>query len=276
MAKSDGFRYCLVTGSSDKSAQVWDALSGEPLVRLDGHEGGVTCVAYSSNDRLIASGSTDGSVRVWDARTGAQLARLDGFGCTVESVAFSPGGRFVAGGGGKSVRVWHAETGELLSWLDDQGDRVASGTQSPDRRWFDRGRRRTVTIREGAFGGQGARLGLHAAGATGLAYSPDGRLIARKSQDGSVQAWDTSTGACLEVIWDDSYTSKMTTDKHTYQLVAVSRAGETAIVSDRDGREVAWFGPVEQLCTCIAGRTWAGVLSEYLAMFCLEGDPGPA
>ena len=58
--------------------RVWDAVTGVEQLVLDGHNGSVRSVGWSSDGSRIVSGSMDGSVRVWDAVTGVEQLVLDG------------------------------------------------------------------------------------------------------------------------------------------------------------------------------------------------------
>jgi WD40 repeat protein len=61
-----------VSGSSDKTIQVWDASTGaETLPPLQGHNGHVFSVAFSNDGSKIVSGSSDKTIQIWDAKTGA-------------------------------------------------------------------------------------------------------------------------------------------------------------------------------------------------------------
>ena len=61
----DGQR--LVTGSFDKTVQLWDAVSGAHLNTFKGHSEAVLSVSYSQDGTRIASGSNDNTIRLWDA-----------------------------------------------------------------------------------------------------------------------------------------------------------------------------------------------------------------
>ena len=56
----------IVSGSDDRSVQVWDALSGVELKVLNGHTGWVHCVEFSSDGTHIVSESSNKSMQVWD------------------------------------------------------------------------------------------------------------------------------------------------------------------------------------------------------------------
>ncbi|KAJ2923691.1 hypothetical protein H1R20_g13399, partial [Candolleomyces eurysporus] len=58
----------IISASDDHSIRVYSLSTGEQLLQLQGHEGGVWALA-ASRDTLV-SGSTDRTVRVWDLKTG--------------------------------------------------------------------------------------------------------------------------------------------------------------------------------------------------------------
>ena len=60
----DGTR--IATGSEDGTARVWDAATGEELVRLSGHDGLVALVDFSPDGTRLLTGGGDGTARVWD------------------------------------------------------------------------------------------------------------------------------------------------------------------------------------------------------------------
>jgi serine/threonine protein kinase len=69
---------CLASASRDRTVKVWDAASGQQLLKLTGHTGWVWGVAYSPDGRRLASAGQDKTVRVWDAVNGQELLRLEG------------------------------------------------------------------------------------------------------------------------------------------------------------------------------------------------------
>src|SRR5262249_37817389 len=93
--------------------KVWDALTGQPRLALQGNTGAVWSVAFGPDGRHLASGSEDQTVQVWDLqRGGQQYVTLQEHADAITSVAFSPDGRHLASGSGDhSVKVWDVGTG---------------------------------------------------------------------------------------------------------------------------------------------------------------------
>ena len=71
---SDGFR--IVTASNDRSARIWNALTGAEMTVLRGHSELVADAAFSLDGSRTVTASYDGTVRIWDASTGGEIARL--------------------------------------------------------------------------------------------------------------------------------------------------------------------------------------------------------
>lgn len=190
----------IITGSSDRSARVWDADTGQQLLTLEGHTDNVTCVAISSDGRRIVTGSNDGTAKIWDASSGQEILTRANHPDEVRTVAFSPDGNRVAVGGGTSYRpsdvtVWDAHTGQQLLVIKGHQDRVLSLAFSPDgkrlvtgcgqlaRVWDDSGKELMSFRHEGA-------LGI----VWSVAISPDGKHVATGSEDGLARVWSTETG----------------------------------------------------------------------------------
>ena len=98
----------IASGSSDKTIQLWDVVTGDYQKTLIGHSEGVTAVAFSLDGKQIASGSSHKTIRLWDAATGDYQKTLAVHSRRVTSVAFSPD-IIASGSSDKTIRLWPLE-----------------------------------------------------------------------------------------------------------------------------------------------------------------------
>src|SRR6516165_2393491 len=144
----------IVTASSDRTARLWDATTGQEIVALRGHEAGVVSASFSPDGTSIVTASIDGTARLWDATTGQEIVALRGHNSWLRSAAFSPDGtRIVTAAVDGTARLWDARTGQEIVGLRAHNGWVQS-----------------------------------------VAPSPDGARIVTTSQDGGVRLWDATTG----------------------------------------------------------------------------------
>jgi hypothetical protein len=101
----DGSR--IVTASYDKTARIWDALTGKCIATLTGHNGLVLSGHFSTDGLRIITAADDKTARIWDALTGSLIATLTGHTDTVRSAYFSPDGLLVVtASDDKTVKIW--------------------------------------------------------------------------------------------------------------------------------------------------------------------------
>ena len=110
----------LAAGSEEYTITFWDTSTGKaksilkevadtmPPERMGkGPPTLVYSVAFSPDDKTLASASYDCAIKLWSVSTGKKLATLRGHSDFVWSVAFSPdGARLASGGNDGTVRLW--------------------------------------------------------------------------------------------------------------------------------------------------------------------------
>jgi WD40 repeat protein len=98
--------------------RVWDAATGQQLRALNGHQSMVTAIAFSPDNRTLATGGYDNTAKLWDVATGRKLSTLAAHDLGVSTLAFSPDNHLlVSGSEDGGTRLWNAQSGELLATL---------------------------------------------------------------------------------------------------------------------------------------------------------------
>src|SRR5262249_23146691 len=105
----------LAFGSgADGKVHLWERASGKDVASFGKHDG-LRGVAFSPDDRLLASWGWEGPVRLWDPATGTELGQLNGHRGGVSSAAFSANGALLASAGwDTSAVVW-----DVKPWLKE-------------------------------------------------------------------------------------------------------------------------------------------------------------
>src|SRR4029079_19535628 len=91
-----------------------------------GHGRAVSKVAFSRDNKLLASAATDNTIKIWDVATKPELSTFTGHTSSIVSIDFSADGRLLASAGEDgSTFLWDTKTGEhllTLISLDDGGE----------------------------------------------------------------------------------------------------------------------------------------------------------
>ena len=176
--------------SRDFSIQLRDGTTGELLHTLTGHARAVESLTFSPDSKTLVSGDEYETIRMWDTATGnLQSTMRWRRGVSTHALAFSTKDRFLASGHRDGVRLWHYTVGNEKPW-----DHAIGEYQN---------------IMD---------LKAHKDYVYKLAFSPDELTLLTASKDGTIIAWDTTTG-------DQRFTCK----GHLGGIkdVALSETGET-------------------------------------------------
>jgi WD40 repeat protein len=252
----DGKR--LASASLDHTVRVWDAATGQLLVRLNGHGRPVWTVAFSPDGRRLATGSDDETVRLWDAATGEQVAVLQQGAGEVLCCCFSPDGTRLAaatapgwsGQGAQGpgvVRVWEVASAKELLTLRGHTSGVQGVAFSPDgERLASCGFDRLAKLWDAREGRLLRTLPGNAGPVRCVTFSPDGQRVASAGADGTVRVWDAATGAPWHTLYG-----------HTNQVwgVAFSPDGKRLASSSDDHTLKVWDADLGHLLFTLRGHT---------------------
>lgn len=187
----------LATATWDGTVRLWDVPSRKLTHRLEGHQDpdgnlGKVALAFSPDGRTLAAGADDGTIHLWDPRTGRRrhlLARGQG---DVEGLVFRGDGRGLFSSGlGHPVVLWDARTGRKVR-------EFRSPVREPLALAFAPGSLRVAT-REGTRawsrenGVPGPTTGPD--GLSSMAMSADGSVVLTGHVDGSVRIGDRDLGS---------------------------------------------------------------------------------
>jgi WD40 repeat protein len=198
----------LASASRDNTVRVWDvdreAGTSSLAATLRGNAEPVNAVDFHPDGLHLASGGSDSKARVWSIAAEAPRTDLSPLGrvrFAVTGVAWSPDGRLLAvidsiGG----MMLWDAQGKTVLHSLEGGNELIHAYTTrpafSPDGLLLavPRGEKVAVLgLGEGAWSAAGELEG-HAGRVSAVAFSPDGRLLATVSEDGTGRVWGAGRG----------------------------------------------------------------------------------
>ncbi len=167
---------------------------------LNGHEGIVREVEFTSDGKMLVSGAEDNTVIVWDIATSASVRTLTGHTDEVTSIALSPDNTIIASGSRDStIILWDLASGERLRDLTGHEDRVQSVAFSPDGTLLlsadDNG---VLKIWDVATGDMLRDIAGHEDRVLSAVFSPDGTRLAAGGREAVALIFDAESGDILQ------------------------------------------------------------------------------
>jgi WD40 repeat protein len=209
---ADGTRIFELSSHRDEPVVVWDAITGAQISSLkrlygledpvkhnvtvieQGHSRPVFSAAFSTNGAQIVTASID-EARVWTISPGIATVTgvLRGHSGLMRA-AFSPDGQFIVATTDITMDAYiYTSKGVEIRVLDTQPWSVNTATFSPDGRRIVTALRnkeaKEAIIWDAGTGKRILTLSGHGDIVESAIFSPNGKLVATRSRDGSVRIW---------------------------------------------------------------------------------------
>jgi WD40 repeat protein len=199
-----------VLTADDKEVKLWNTSNGAKEARVfPGGEGGVTAVAVSRNNNLVALSGPDLLVRLYNVADAKPVGQLKATGA-IRRLAFSPNNLTLAAADmDKSILTWNVPFNPGQPLVPDFGKPVASFAHDAGATdvVFDLDSIKLYSggldkkIRKWKFASDAPTKSFqHPQHVDAVAFNPTSTLLATGCHDGIVRIWDLAKGQVLKQI----------------------------------------------------------------------------
>ncbi len=195
--------YLVVAGNRPViSVRPGSGLQIRHRATLRGHTDAVWSVAFSPDDRTLASAGVDMTIKLWDVPNSREVQQLTGHRGEVRSVAFAPDGQTLASAGSdRSIVLWNRETGEIRHQITGHTGDARSVVYLPNGNQLVSGSvDKTVRFWDSQSGSEQKKVEAHRAAIQNVACSRDGKTLASSSDDRTIVLLAPETGQLLRTL----------------------------------------------------------------------------
>lgn len=244
--------------------ELKDPLASTATKILKGHTDWLTCIGYSRDGERLISGSLDKSVRVWEVTTGLQASVFTQHTQTIVGAAFfGDGENAISADSDGLINVWEIGARKILrAW--EIGSTTTSLAVHPTQPIAAIGTASGAVSVWNIATGQRVHSRSIDYAVGGLAFSPDGKLLAAFGERPTIGVWKTA-----ELLASSDTPSVMTLSGHSGAVTGVSFSPDSMrLVSCSRDQSVRMFDLVSGYELMNLGEAKG---TENAILFCADG-----
>ncbi|KAG0128980.1 WD40-repeat-containing domain protein [Tuber indicum] len=180
----------VATGGQEKKLRVYDLAHSETPMEIGAqtHTGTIKSIVWSDPNTIL-SASDDRKLRWWDTRSGELVTKFD-VDELIGSCELSPEGNLISATAGKTVYFFNAQSRQLIKSISTAYEVSSVALHQQTRRFITGGSSDTwVRVYDYDTETELEVYKGHHGSIWSVSFSPDGKLYATGSEDGTIKLW---------------------------------------------------------------------------------------
>ncbi|CAH1266034.1 NWD1 [Branchiostoma lanceolatum] len=209
-----------VVSPAGKVVNVWDIESGKLQFTLKGHEGAVSCLAVSHDNKYIITGAEDNTIKMWSTETGELKNTFSHHTDDLTCLKVTQDGRIVSGSKDTAISVIDIENSEVVHRLEGHSHPVYSLAITSDGKYAVSGSDKVVKLWDLSKGKEVHHLQGHYGIVDYVGVTSDNKVIVSGARDEHLNVWDFESGLLVQTL--DGQAAKITAMEVTAYIVVTA------------------------------------------------------